>query len=225
MRYWREVLMGVLAAMVVFLLVTRPRQGAKPLKMTQAGADSMRMARSFDSLGYVIFDLSNELHSRTAEVVLQEALPPRATPEGRVVQPVPVIPPIPRPTPTQLATAARATPRNAGRGVIFVFQNEDVRSSGVEEWFRTQGAQLRPRLPLGDRKTNTLVYGDSVPWEFVRLTALQLASEGVALKRVRRARTSAEPRVIRLENLTHLDDATPLSAEQVLRLSPAPPSR
>lgn len=228
-RYWKDVVIAVLLVALGVLLVreVRHKAGNPTPEQAKARMDTLRMARSFDSLGYVIFDLSNELHSRTTGAVLKEPFGPRPGPEKGVGLPVPVKPEIPAPTPQQLAMAANAAGPSPGRNISVTFHGRDVQERAAD-WFRANGFMLRDLTDTNtDTATNALSYGDSVPWTVVQLTALELAQRRIQLRRIRRSSRPGEGSVIRLESLTHLQDVTPLSADQLLRLrpAPAPPAR
>ncbi|HEX2095022.1 MAG TPA: hypothetical protein VHG28_21665 [Longimicrobiaceae bacterium] len=204
--------------------VAYSRKPGDPGPITQAHQDSLKLARRYDSLGYVTFDLKREIHSRSLHELLQHQerpAPVPGAPPGMIIEPV--VPSVPPPTAAEVERLARAVDRaTRGRTVVLVVQ-KDLGTSGVEEWLRTSGFQVQKSLDPTDRPTSALTLGDSVPLPVAKLIALEMLRRGVPLKRIRLAESSRDPMQIRLHGAAHLESTTALTVAQITALSrPAP---
>lgn len=202
-----------------------------------ARMDTLRMARQYDSLAGVIYDLEREIHSRSLHEVLPEVKRPKGTSRRPLAAAVPVIPYVAPPKTSDLAPLMAAAGPAVRQRTEVVFVEDEVREKGLEEWLRTAGFRSRqvrgerPRanpqgqLPPNIWRTTSLTFGDSVPLPVVKLVALEMLRHNLGVKRIRRAEGQDDASVIRLDPVSHMETTTPLTVEQIKSLSlprPAP---
>jgi hypothetical protein len=179
--------------------------------------------RAFRVNGRMIFELENELYSRTTHQILRtpNTGPPPGDRQSYVGREVP-----PEYLDEQRRAAAAllpdlmlgARPTTVRRIVL-----SSVRAEASAASFRRQGFNV-VHEPVGNRIPNAITFGDSVPLEQVRLVALQMTADGVFVKRLRRFRKDEQVRDIMIHYDDHVPTWAPLPAAEIARMVLAPPA-
>ncbi|HEX6367686.1 MAG TPA: hypothetical protein VF006_02060 [Longimicrobium sp.] len=225
MKHGKNILIVLLIAAVAGLLFSNSKLRGSGVSApeTKAVEDTLKMGRRYDSLGFAIFDLKNELHSRTLGVVLRESIRPKPVPgQPAGVLQEPMVPNLPSPTEAQVAAAGSQLPASIRSRINITFVQADIRQSGMESWLSANGFQIHPPASVGEGATNALTFGDSVPRAAVRLISLELFRRGRALRRIRSTDAEGMASTVSLVSVPHLETATSLSVEQIQRLTADP---
>lgn len=191
----RQALESLIAVLVVigtlwFVLLQHETRTMR--RQISTAADSLVLARKYQSLMTEVLDLETELHARQVGRIGPDVdvlrLPRPGKAPSSDIRPVPAFSSVyPDTSEQRRAQSLLATASPPSTGVTIVFHQPDVKSSGALMRLRVLGFRVAEAGQERGGPSTSLTLGPDVSPAHARLAGLALLASGIDVKRIRRS--------------------------------------